>query len=253
MESIATEEVIIDEHGMAEPARTPSPTAPTSPPVETEAEVEAASEAEAESGVIERGIIAVNRRSPDVDGIIGRHIYHLRVGRLNDDDLLPSLLLSCDRLLRRRRKIAITLCPGAHLLDRVHHVGLLREECVPKLGGPADILVQLRQRIRNCHQRLHAWIPGLLPRGVHERLAAEVLVPLQPLVCFHDLKRIGAGDQQLTQQRIGVESNRRHQVVELLRRPHLLRRLLHLGLLLRQRRRGRLLLRPHERSGSQKS
>ena len=144
VESIAREEGIIDKHRAAEPARAPSPTAPTaptSPAVETEAEVEAAPEAESESRVIERGIIAVNRRSPNVDGIIGRHIDHLRVGRLNDDDLLPSLSLSRDRLLRRRRKVAIALRPGAHLLDRVHHVGLLREEGVAKVGGPANILV----------------------------------------------------------------------------------------------------------------
>jgi hypothetical protein len=100
-ESKAREEGIIDEHCAAVPVRAPSPTTPTSPVIETEAEVEAAPEAESESRVIERGIIAINRRSPDIEGIIGRHIDYLRVGRLNGDNLLPSLSLRRDRLLRR--------------------------------------------------------------------------------------------------------------------------------------------------------
>ena len=99
MEPIVTEEVVIDIHAIAEPVRAPPPTAPTSPPVVIEAEVEAVPEAEAEPRVVERGIIAVNRRPPNVDGIIGRHIYHLRVGRLNNDDLLPAFRLGRNRLL----------------------------------------------------------------------------------------------------------------------------------------------------------
>ena len=48
-ESIARKEGTIDKHRAAEPARAPSPTAPTSPVIEIEAEVEAASESESES------------------------------------------------------------------------------------------------------------------------------------------------------------------------------------------------------------
>jgi len=102
MEPIVPEEVVIDIHAIAGPVRAPSPTAPaapTSPPVEIEAEVEAVPETETEPRVVERGIIAVNRRPPNVDGIIGRHIYHLRVGRLNNDDLLPAFRLGRNRLL----------------------------------------------------------------------------------------------------------------------------------------------------------
>ncbi len=101
VESKVREEGIIDEHRATEPVRAPSPTAPTAPAAETEAEVEAAPETEAESRVIERGIIAVNRRSPNVNGIIGWHIDYLWVGWLNDDDLLPPLSLSRDCLLWR--------------------------------------------------------------------------------------------------------------------------------------------------------
>ena len=101
VESEAREEGVIDKHRAAEPVRAPSPNAPAAPAAETEAEVEAASKAESESGIIERGIIAVDRRTPNVEGIVVRHIDYLRVGRLNDDDLLPSLSLSRDGLRRR--------------------------------------------------------------------------------------------------------------------------------------------------------
>ena len=60
--------------------------------------------------------------------------------------------------------------------------------------------------------------------GIDQVLSFEIPVPLQPLACFHDFERIGAGNKYLTQQRIGIERNRRYKVVELLGRPCLLRR-----------------------------
>jgi hypothetical protein len=66
--------------------------------------------------------------------------------------------------------------------------------------------------------------------GVQERLAAEIPVPLQPLVGLHDLERVRAGHKYLTQQRIRIKSDGRHQVVELLCRPYLLGYRLRLGL-----------------------
>lgn len=141
VESIAREEGIIDKHRAAEPVRTPSPAAPTSPAIETETEVEAPSKAKSESWIIERGVEAVNRRSPNIEGIIRRHIDNLGAGWLNDDGLLTPLCLIRNRLLGRRRKPAVGLSLGSHLLDCIHHVGLLGEEGVAKVRSPANILV----------------------------------------------------------------------------------------------------------------
>ena len=64
------------------------------------ADAEAHPEAEAVIGVVKRGIVTPNRRSPDVHRVIYWNINHLRVRGLDNDSLLSTLVLGCDRLLR---------------------------------------------------------------------------------------------------------------------------------------------------------
>jgi hypothetical protein len=175
----------------------------------------------------------------------------LWVCRFDDDNLLPTLILGSDRLLRRRRKTAACLRAGSHALHRAHDIRLLCKECIPEVSGPANVLVQFLQGVRYGHERLNARIPGLLLGGIKECLALEIPVPLQPLTCLHYFERVRAGHKYLSQKRIGVERNRSHEVVELICRPQLLRRRLCLRLLL-QRRGGRpLFLCPYHRRSTQ--
>ena len=190
--------------------------------------------------VIERRIIAPRRRSPDVSRIVFRHVDHLRIGRRDVNGRLPALRLGRNRLLRSGREPAVGLRPRAHPLHRGHHVGLLRQERIAQCRGPLDVLVQLRQHVRKGHQGLDAGVPILLPGRIHQLLARQIAIPLQPLPRLHNLQRVGARHQNLAQQRIGIERDGRHQVVQLFRRQQLRRR---------QRSRGRRGLLRQERPG----
>ena len=59
--------------------------------------------------------------------------------------------------------------------------------------------------------------------GIDPILSVEILVPLQPLTCFHDLERIGAGHKHLTHEA-------RYKVIKLIGRQFLWRRCLRLQL-----------------------
>jgi hypothetical protein len=64
---------------------------------------------------------------------------HLRVGLLNNDHLL---VLNClgfyFHLFVRLQALILGLL--AHALDRVHHIRLLRQESVPQVGCPLNVV-----------------------------------------------------------------------------------------------------------------
>jgi hypothetical protein len=140
------------------------------------------------------------------------------------------LLLGADFLLPRRSQASIVQRPPAHPLDCAHDRRFLREKGLSEIGCPSNILVQLLQCIRYNHESLYAWVPSLFLGGIDQVLSTEVLVPLQPLACFHDLERIRAGHKDLTQQRIGIERDWRYKVIKLIGRQFLWRRRLRLRL-----------------------
>jgi len=222
--SVVVEEVIVNEKRTAVPVWAPSPRSPSSPVGKTEADVETGSESEAKRRVIKRWIISVSRGSPNINRIIDGNVNHFRVGRLDDDDPLPPLLLGDDFLLLRWGQMPIGLRPDAHPLDCIHDIRFLSEKGLSEIGCPLNILVQLLQCIRHNHESLYARVPGLLLGGIDQILFAEILVPPQPLACFHDLERIGAGHKHLTQQRIGIEGDWRHKAIQLIGGPSVRRR-----------------------------
>ena len=142
--------------------------------------------------------------------------------RLRLDDLGLDLLL----LVGLQRALLLRLLP--HPLDGVHDVGLLVEEGVPEVRRPLDVVTEPLDDVGQRRHRLDGRVPGLLGDRVHERLVLQVLVLREPLLELHELERVRGRDERLGKERVGVEGDRRHQRIELVRRE------------LRRSRRGRL-------------
>ena len=183
--------------------------------------------------------IRVDRRPVDDRRAVRRHVDDLGVRRLDDDDCLSLDDLRLDLLLLVRLQGPVVLGLLPHPLDGVHDVALLREEGVPEVGRPLDVVREPLHDLGKCRHRLDARVPGLLGDGVRERLVLQVRVLRHPLLELDDLERVGGGHERLGEERVGVEGDRCHERVELLRWE--LR-----GLLGCRRRGGRRLLR-HER------
>jgi hypothetical protein len=72
----------------------------------------------------------------------------LRVGWLDFDGALATLVFRCDHLLLRTVELAIGPGAGTHALHGVHHIILLSQERIAQVGGPADVATQQMERIR---------------------------------------------------------------------------------------------------------
>src|SRR5512139_2263341 len=147
-------------------------------------------------------------------GVVRRHVDDLRAGLLDDDDL--RILLDHHLLLLRRLQVPgiVRLLP--ELLDGVQHVLLLREERVPDLLRPVELVGHHLEDLGEVHERLDARVPLLLLERLRQRVALELLVLLHPVVGLHDLQGIGGRHQELGQEVVRVERYRRQQLVQLL-------------------------------------
>jgi hypothetical protein len=95
--------------------------------------------------------------------------------------------------------------------------------CPARNASPScsvQVAVHHLQDLRKRDQRLDAGVPGLLPERRGQLIALEGGVGrlLQPSIGFDDFQRIGRGDQDLTDQRVRIERDRRGQLIELFRR-----------------------------------
>ncbi len=80
---IVVEEVVVDDDTATEPGRSPAPATPTAPATsEEESHPDSIAEAKTIGRVVERWVIAPQRRSPNVRRIIDRNVDHLRICRL---------------------------------------------------------------------------------------------------------------------------------------------------------------------------
>src|SRR5271157_6058072 len=100
--SITIEGEVVDEYVAAEPIRAPAPTptapTPAAPSAEAESHVDPRSEPVAIARIEKRRIVSPFRWSPHIVGVIGGDVDHLRIGRLNLDRTLPTLILGGHRL-----------------------------------------------------------------------------------------------------------------------------------------------------------
>jgi hypothetical protein len=67
----------------------------------------------------------------------------------------------------------------------------------------------------------------LLGRGVRQCLVFQIFVSIQPLLKLNDLQWVSGSGQDLSEERIGIKSDRRNQRIQLISRQ--LRRLLCVG------------------------
>jgi hypothetical protein len=86
----------------------------------------------------------------------------LGVRLLDDDHRLTFYHLGFHLLLLVRLQIAGVLGLLAHALHSLHHVVLLREEGVAKVGRPLNIIGESLHDIRKRRHGLNTWVPGFL-------------------------------------------------------------------------------------------
>ena len=128
---------------------------------------------------------------------------------------LPSSVRSRDLLLFRRLELVGCLRSRAQPLDRVHHVGLLRQHRIAELLRPVELVAHHAQHGRHGDERLHAGVPALLVQRRLQLVAGQSLVGARPAIGLHHLERIGRGHQDFGKQGVRIERDRREQLIEL--------------------------------------
>src|ERR1700734_2582954 len=146
---------------MVVPVESPASPSPSETAEPTDAETKSKGQmraAESDSGIVVT--IGPGRYRISVNGprVVGRHIDHIRLSRLNH----YIIVLILYGLLRRRFQIAGCLRFLAHALNCVHHVLLLVVVSIAQRRCPGDILVHISQDRRESAECFHAGIPGLL-------------------------------------------------------------------------------------------
>jgi hypothetical protein len=87
----------------------------------------------------------------------------------------------------------------AHALNRIHHIRLLRQECVSQVGGPLNIARHTLHHIWIRHQSLDTWVPRLFRDRIRKRLVFQVRIVSHPLLELDDFKWISRGSERLRQ------------------------------------------------------
>jgi hypothetical protein len=103
-------------------------------------------------------------------------------------------------LLRAGFEIPSALGFCSHPLDCIHHVRLLRQECVSQIRRPLDVTGHTLHYVWKLYQSLDAWVPRLLCHRVCQRFAFQILVPIHPLLKLDDLEWISGSSQRLSQE-----------------------------------------------------
>src|ERR1039457_1047207 len=199
-ETVTMEKKVIHINRVAEPTRSPAPTAPSqaaekAPDVNTPAEPESKTDLR----VKERWIRTIQGWSPKIRWIVDRHINHLGVRRLDFNGRLPPFRLGPDGHLSVRLQFARLAGLGSQPLHGIHDIGLLSEKCVPEIGCPTNVCIQPGDRVRENDKGLDTGVPVLLTSGFHQLGAFQVAILLQPLASFDDLERITGSHQDLAE------------------------------------------------------
>ncbi len=133
-------------------------------------------------------------------------------------DGLAAVLLHLDLLLRstaqRTRSVGLRPQP----LNRSRHLILIRRNRGPDRGIVINILRHHLHHVGKPGQGNKCRIETLLLGSSGQLRQGEVAVLRQPIIEIQNLLRIGRGGSDLGQKRVGVESDRSQQLIQLLRR-----------------------------------
>ena len=141
--------------------------------------------------------------------------------RLFDHDYLFALYnLGFHFLLLVRLQGPFVLGFRTHALDGIHHIFLLCEKDVAEIGSPLNIVGQTLHDVGERGHGLNARVPRLFLDRISQffLVLQKILVFIQPLLKLNNLQRIGGSDQRLAEQVVGIECDRRHQRIQLIRR-----------------------------------
>ena len=92
--------------------------------------------------------IRIDRRPVDDGRIVTWHVHNLRIGLLDDHDLLRFHNLHFYFLLFGRLQVARILSLFPHALHSIHDVALLRQKCIAEVRGPLDVIRQTLDHVR---------------------------------------------------------------------------------------------------------
>jgi hypothetical protein len=203
VEIISVDEVVVDLDIVISPSSVPTPVVPASAPDCAKGE-SGSPGYEAKSRWVVHGGIGISGRSPYRFGIVLRDVDDFRSGRLDSDVILTVASLGRDRLLGCRFEDALLLSFLAQALDRLHDTVLLRQDSIPEIRCPLDVLAQALQNVGHHYQRLDACVPRLFRSRVGQCLAGQCRVLPKPSLCLHDLKRVGGCDEHLAEDWVGI-------------------------------------------------
>jgi hypothetical protein len=136
---------------------------------------------------------------------------------LNDDDLPAIFGLEEDLLLTVAAKSAGGVGLLAQALDRIHDRALVGLEGLSDGGVIIDILRHHVEHLGKADQRQECGIKPLGLRRIGQSCALEARILVQPVLNVENLLRVGGGGGDLRQQGVGIEGNRREQLIEFLR------------------------------------
>lgn len=171
----------------------------------------------------------------------------------DDDHCLVLNRFGLDLLLLIRFQVTFFFRLLAHALDGIHHIALLREERVPEIGGPLNVVCKTFHDVWQSSHCLDAWVPGLLCNSFGKLFVLQLGILRKPLLELDDFEGIGGCCQGLGQQLIWIKGywcNKRIELVRRYFRCFLLRRFSCLFCLLRLTKKG-YLPGQHQRYGTQ--
>src|SRR5208282_5050351 len=154
-----------------------------------------------------------NEPSPDAPGIVIGNVNHRRIDRHNIDHAGIDNHL----LLRRRNQHVRLLRLQPHGLDSVHDVSGLVVIGVAELRRPGAVLREIIEDGGKRREALDGRVPIHGVRRGRALIRGQSHVLVQPGVRCGNLVRIRGASQYLSDQRVWIESNRGHELIQLLR------------------------------------
>jgi hypothetical protein len=169
--------------------------------------------------------------TPDGPGIVNGNGNQKRIYRRNHD----RALLDNYGLLGRRHQHFRRLRLGPQGLDGVHHVFRLVVVGIAELRRPAGVLGEILKNSGKLSESLDGRVPSHVIHGAGALIHGQRYVRDRPGLRSGNLIRKRRACQYLGDQRVRIESDRRHQLIQLLRvqRNVVTRRLLRVQIQLR--------------------